>query len=172
MVSTVPHFYISHHIKQTESLEGFYLLAAFGKWFPKPLSNLLPPGMRPPAQKLRWSSWPWFFLAPPPFPFVAPLPPQGFLASLSCIHPCSVFFIFKFSLHSLLILRPPGSLLCPHLFLSLFLSCVPQSFWTFVSVQSTEHHYSSFSPKGVPWRERSTRVATRVTVLFSYKHSW
>lgn len=55
-----------------ESLEGFHLPAAFGKWLPKPLSNLLPPGIRPPAQKLRGSSWPWFFLSQPPFPSATP----------------------------------------------------------------------------------------------------
>lgn len=157
-----------------ESLEGFHLPAAFGKWLPKPLSNLLPPGIRPPAQKLRGSSWPWFFLSQPPFPSVTPPPrppplPQDFLPPYlaSTLVLFSLFFSLLSMHFSPLDLLAPCSV--PIFFLCLFLSCASQSFWTFVSVQSTAHHYSSFSPKGVPWRERSTTVSTRMTVLFSYQ---
>lgn len=122
-----------------ESLEGFYLLAAFGKWFPKPLSNLLPPGIRPPAQKLRWSSWPWFFLAPPPFPFVAPLPAKDFLPP----YLASTLVLFSLFLSFLSIRFSSLDLLAP--------SSVPISFCPYSCPVSprASGHLSQFSPLSI-----------------------
>lgn len=156
-----------------ETLEDFYLLAAFSSsptGSQSPFAISYSQGIRSLNPATQMVYLPTAFPSSAPFSFYHPPLPR--ISRLLILYPhCSVFFIFQFSVHSLLTFRPLGSFLCP-VSISFCLHSRPalQSSWTFLSVQSTEQHHSSplQNAKQVPWGGRSATLSTCVTV----KHSW